>query len=329
MKNKLPCAVVRDLLPSYIENLTEEETTTAVQEHLEQCQNCRSLWETMTEGETAEKADLKEVDFLKTVRRKNRKKVVLSVLAAAVVVLGVVCAKLFLIGTPADSDSVSMQVTPFAELDSISISFINTDSAGVLTNVKTQTTGDVVEITAQKVLVSPVHPSEEVSVSLNLAGIREVVAFGKTIWQEDTVIDGYTHKLLEKKTPYVGNPSAVNAIICAMDLDVPHTLELHTSQEPYGLTIHFTDTISKNRRFMTESHACLLLVLVENLSEVYWDDPSGYSGSVTLTQLENALPELVSAYNQSHNEKMVPLDRVKDYGLNAYSLQVLRNVLGV
>ena len=38
---KLPCAVVRDLLPLYAENLTEEETKKMVDEHLEECAECR------------------------------------------------------------------------------------------------------------------------------------------------------------------------------------------------------------------------------------------------------------------------------------------------
>ena len=35
---KLPCAVVRDLLPLYAENLTEDETKKLVDEHLESCE---------------------------------------------------------------------------------------------------------------------------------------------------------------------------------------------------------------------------------------------------------------------------------------------------
>ena len=41
MKADLPCAVVRDLLPSYVEGLTEAETTAAVKNHLESCESCR------------------------------------------------------------------------------------------------------------------------------------------------------------------------------------------------------------------------------------------------------------------------------------------------
>ena len=38
---QLPCAVVRDLLPLYAENLTEDETKKLVDEHLEGCTECR------------------------------------------------------------------------------------------------------------------------------------------------------------------------------------------------------------------------------------------------------------------------------------------------
>ncbi len=38
----LPCSAVRDLLPQYIENLTEEETAALIAEHLEACEDCRA-----------------------------------------------------------------------------------------------------------------------------------------------------------------------------------------------------------------------------------------------------------------------------------------------
>lgn len=37
MEHKLDCCVVRDLLPAYLEGLTEEETTRQVEAHLEEC----------------------------------------------------------------------------------------------------------------------------------------------------------------------------------------------------------------------------------------------------------------------------------------------------
>ena len=42
MTVKLPCSVVRDLLPLYAENMTETETRTLVDEHLAECPECES-----------------------------------------------------------------------------------------------------------------------------------------------------------------------------------------------------------------------------------------------------------------------------------------------
>ena len=47
MKNELSCAVVRDLLPSYVEGLTEKETNEAVERHLEGCPRCRGRYDAM------------------------------------------------------------------------------------------------------------------------------------------------------------------------------------------------------------------------------------------------------------------------------------------
>ena len=40
MKNDLSCGVVRDLLPSYVENLLGKESQEAVERHLENCREC-------------------------------------------------------------------------------------------------------------------------------------------------------------------------------------------------------------------------------------------------------------------------------------------------
>ena len=47
MKNDLTCGVVRDLLPSYVENLLGEEAKEAVDRHLETCPECRERKEAM------------------------------------------------------------------------------------------------------------------------------------------------------------------------------------------------------------------------------------------------------------------------------------------
>jgi hypothetical protein len=47
MGNKIDCAVVRDLLPSYVERLTSEETNRVMEEHFADCEDCTSERDTM------------------------------------------------------------------------------------------------------------------------------------------------------------------------------------------------------------------------------------------------------------------------------------------
>ena len=54
MKFKLPCEIVRDLLPSYMDELTSEKSTEAVEEHIKECEKCQNVLEEM-------KMDLRQV----------------------------------------------------------------------------------------------------------------------------------------------------------------------------------------------------------------------------------------------------------------------------
>ena len=44
---KIPCEVIKDLLPSYVDGLTSAETNRLVKEHLASCGDCRRLFEAM------------------------------------------------------------------------------------------------------------------------------------------------------------------------------------------------------------------------------------------------------------------------------------------
>ena len=325
----LPCAVVRDLLPSYIENLTEEETTAAVRQHLEACGDCRACYEKMTEGNQTPEEDLQEVDYLNTVRRRNRKKVVIAAAAAVLLAAAALLIFVFLIGTPVTPESAAAEVTPGAMENSLTVTFFSTDSARALKNIRVTTKNGVVEITARKVLASRLYPSGDAAVPIDLKGVRQINAFGEPLWQDGVKLDYHTRRLFKNRTEYVGNASAVDRLICSMDLDAPHTLELQTKEAPYGVTIHFTDAIAENRRFLLEGNAAVLLALIDNLGEVTWDTPDGYRDSLTLQEVEGRLAELTEAYNESHGTGLPVFGSLKDYGTEPYRLQVLRNILGV
>ena len=49
MKNDLTCEIVRDLLPSYVDGLTNDVSNQAVEQHMKICENCRKIYHEMQE----------------------------------------------------------------------------------------------------------------------------------------------------------------------------------------------------------------------------------------------------------------------------------------
>ncbi len=328
MKVELPCFLVRDLLPSYVEGLTEAETAAAVKDHLEACEDCRERYEAMNEIPDLPDTE-KEVDYLKNVRKRSRKRIIGAVVLTVAVALTGVCAKLFWIGRPCDGSSVFVKTTLSEDGKKLELELEEMNSASVLRGVKVETKEGVAKITARETLVFPLGDPSPGTVTLPLEGTQRVEVCGRTVWEDGLAIDFHTSRLLECRVAYVGNASEMGRLISNLDLDAPRTMELQTAMEPYGVTLRFTREIQEDRRFMVEGCAYLLLALVENLGEVHWEDPRGYTDSLTLEEADAALPGLVEAYNTAHGTQLRPLENVKDYGGGEYTLQLLRGFLGI
>lgn len=85
----LPCEVVRDLIPLYLEDLTGEETREMVEQHLTDCPECAEFVDLLKIGEppVLKEDDQKEIDYLKQIRRKSRRKVFITLFSVFLVLL--------------------------------------------------------------------------------------------------------------------------------------------------------------------------------------------------------------------------------------------------
>ncbi|MDY3282219.1 DUF4825 domain-containing protein [Dysosmobacter sp.] len=302
MKNDLSCAVVRDLLPSYIDGLTAPETNGAVEAHLRTCPDCARLHRQMAAPEAPpEQAADREVDYLRQVRRRGRLRVMAAVLMTAALLLGGLAAKVFLIGSPAASGAMAWEVT---ETDTgLRVQVMSGASANAWWGWKQTREGNVVTITCREGLVSPVHSTAygEIDVPLD-SGVTEVRLVDRVIWQEGTVIDRRVLAAWNARTPYVGDMPALNNLANALNirgLCGDYTNTLHTSGRPYGWTLEFADygwnqkdAALRDREM--ERMSLLLLALVDNLEEVRWTWKD-QSRAVTLAEADAALPALYSA----------------------------------
>ena len=81
-ETNLDCCVVRDLLPSYLEELTEAETSAIVKNHIEHCEACRQLENDMRVQVPVEKAPQRALKFWKRVKRTRLMAAILSAVVA-------------------------------------------------------------------------------------------------------------------------------------------------------------------------------------------------------------------------------------------------------
>lgn len=92
MKDKKECRIIQDLLPSYMEGLTTEETNEYVEEHLKECDECRKTLETMQKDIeiNTNHADKKEVNYFKKYKKKMTllKGIILIILLVFIITVG-------------------------------------------------------------------------------------------------------------------------------------------------------------------------------------------------------------------------------------------------
>ena len=80
MMKEIGCSIVQDLLPSYIEKLTSEETNQVIRAHLDTCIECRKAHEEMnSEVRMIDKAPKAELKFLKKIRKTRLFAAVISI----------------------------------------------------------------------------------------------------------------------------------------------------------------------------------------------------------------------------------------------------------
>ena len=354
MKNipELPCAVVEDLLPAYVEGLTSAETNAAVEAHLASCPACAAKRAAMGGGaeETAqaEQAETaREVDYLKAVRRRGRRRVALAVLGTLAVLMIGFAAKVFVIGSPLDPDGVAVDTQEEGGVLQVGISSLGSGNA--FHGWTVEEADGVAVVTARSVLVSPLFRDGTGTVEVPLEGVTEVwlgeAGEGRLVWQEGTEISLDAWALYQAQAPYVGDNSAVGRALAAVDTwygppIVDYTISLQTSSEPYGLTIHFdsvTAYVSGAGRSLDKrmyAVAPTLLALIGNLGEVRWTyaapDGTAVTRSVTLEEADQALPDWIEARNLAHNlirpdgePDWTAPESVKDYAASPAALQRL------
>ena len=340
MKNDLTCGVVRDLLPSYVEGLTSPESNAAVERHLSGCPDCAQL-RTALAGAPKQAApeDVKEVDYLKKVKRRGWRRVAAAVAVTVLLFTAGVAAKLFVIGTPIQTQGMSWVISTDVpgQLD-IRVYSIWSGTACRQWETEQEPEG-IVRVTCRQVLPSPLSNSGDYRAVLNTEGVNAVYLGDQLIWQGGIEISPQIDRIYQAQTLYVGNAPAVGQVLSAGRFDWigDYTIELQTSAQPYRLTLNFSAPHTPGGIRLSEKglyqDMAAVLAIVGNLDEIecaFQDENSQpWSRVLTVEELNQDLPRIIADYNErfSHGKPCPLYDDVKDYAGSCADLEQLYDAM--
>lgn len=340
MKNDLTCGVVRDLLPSYVEGLTSPESNTAVERHLSGCPDCAQLRAALAGApKQAAPEDAKEVDYLKKVKRRGWRRVAAAVAVTVLLFTAGVAAKLFVIGTPIQTQGMSWVISTDVpgQLD-IRVYSIWSGTACRQWETEQEPEG-IVRVTCRQVLPSPLSNSGDYRAVLNTEGVNAVYLGDQLIWQGGVEISPQIDRIYQAQTPYVGNAPAVGQVLSAGRFDWigDYTIELQTSTQPYRLTLNFSAPHTPGGIRLSETglyqDMAAVLAIIGNLDEIEcaFQDENGqpWSRVLTVEELNQDLPQIVADYNErfSHGKPCPLYDDVKDYAGSCADLEQLYDAM--
>ncbi len=276
MSNKIPCDVIRDLLPSYVDELTSETSNTLIMEHMRGCESCRKTLASMQGGlpfaEEAEKAR-REIDFLKKNKRRNRRIVFGSIAGAFLLILAVLAARVFIVGSRDYTNWIPANLT--AEGRNLTFTAVPTDSAMAVSGLDFREEDGVITVSGRSVLVSPLHRGNCAGVYTSSGEIREVRVGNRIVWADGATVSALAADLFETRHDYVGDMPANNQTAQALNLGSylgAFTNELETKEEPFGWKILLEEEIAPEKLAQKEqdmdAFGRVILGLVGNLDHV-------------------------------------------------------------
>ncbi len=281
--NKIPCELIKDLLPLYIDSLTSEKTDELIDEHLKDCPDCRRSLELMraeNEHETLpDEDDKKEIAFLKKTKRMQNA-AFLSGIAAIILCALFIILRFFVVGISYSGAYYAIEKLSVAD-GTVSIKANTMDSVHVVSRMKFSEEDGVLKITANEVPAGIFcRGGKEFSYTLKQADELKMICINdhQIIWEEGSSIMPLTSAVFLTRHAYVGDMSAnqrtANALNVYSRLGA-YDNQLETAAEPYGWIIRLKDDVPSDKEALLisdmESVAYILIAAIDNLDHVSYE----------------------------------------------------------
>lgn len=286
--SKIPCNIINDLLPLYIDEVCSEESCNAVSEHLKECKQCKSEYENLSKRTPS--FNINESNLLLKIAKRWKKTKLLAFITglAAIIFILTTCLSVYLYATqeiPVASEDIT--ISNLCELsdgkifftlkasDSVYVEDVNWSEGlnSVCISFKTKRT---------QLFTADNYNNQNVSnwvFNVKYNGIRRIYYFyegenSKPIWDSDMTLksaseypqvwskinkadgnasfaDKLLYNLFDNKIKYIGAPSSVIKLLESTGVYTKLgalTIQLHTVKEPFGITLNFKNIVDKDDR---------------------------------------------------------------------------------
>lgn len=321
----IPCELIQDLFPLYIDNLTSEESRRIIARHIESCPACSAKYKNLT-AEITEKnqarqvEEEKEIDYLKKVKKDSLKKYITGFFSTLIILALIVGLKIYVIGWDAQGGAV---YGIGVHSDTVQI-FGNVKDGHGFKNYKIKNLKDG----SRKLVVyeckkSPLYPRQDFIISIPLEDIdKELIFENNTFKQNGTWISSQANELYQNKHPYIGDMPAnakISDILGIANLG-DFENELQTETEPYQWNLKFDNLMvseEKLNKSMT-AYACIMLSAIENADEISWSYPINFETDRTLKKINRRdavkiLGNDPAFFAESPEKFQLLLDKVHEY----------------
>ena len=193
----MKCEIIRDLLPSYLDELTSAESNQAIEEHLQECKDCRKHLEAMKTGRVSERYVKKtaeeiqeEIYPFKKLKKKTVRSIIKTVFICMIIFSIIATAYESYVGTGVTADFEDMKITSLNEDGVVTISFEPKDNGDYIRIGRTAD-GDWKTVEIVKWNVNPFYKEIERGDYLTI-----------TFLDENTIVapDGQVEKLTGDET---------------------------------------------------------------------------------------------------------------------------------
>ncbi len=296
--NNIPCEVIRDLLPSYVDKLTSEVTNDIVKAHLAECKECAGEYERMISPEKViTNEDKKEVAFLKKQKNKARNAIICGVLVTIICVIAALGVKLCAIGKESNPHSLALEYNVNDRTIDFKCELMNAGPFARITGISFDVEDGRLDIRVREAVRIPFGGNTGAGGKFEAGEQFDAIYLNDwLIWQDGVKISSDVAKLYGYKNEYVGNASADVNLAYALGIRETFgefTNELYTSEEPYGWTLSFSEGFNpKKSKDDTEEiltkYGTVLLSMVGNLSYVEFEYIDGNEKTLLKVTAEDA-----------------------------------------